>query len=156
MNPTKKDGRSTREPESYVVQHGHARRKARTSEYRSWYAMIQRCTNPRNERWKNYGGRGIKVCERWHEFSNFLADMGSKPTPKHQIGRKDNDGDYCRDNCQWETQVQQVNNTSRNVYLTMNGVTKSRSDWARDSGVNYSTFRDRIARGLDLSQALIP
>lgn len=80
-------------------------------EYHSWQGMRQRCTNPNSHKWASYGGRGIKVCERWrHSFQNFFADMGLKPSKKHTIDRKNNDGDYEPDNCRWATPKQQANN----------------------------------------------
>lgn len=73
--------------------------------------MIQRCTNPKNPRFKDYGGRNITICERWlKSFDNFLDDMGAKPTLKHSIERKENDGDYCQSNCKWATDIEQANN----------------------------------------------
>jgi hypothetical protein len=73
--------------------------------------MIQRCRNPENPGWKNYGGRGIKVCERWRSFENFLADMGRKPSPLHSIDRfPNNDGNYEPGNCRWATRFEQRHN----------------------------------------------
>jgi hypothetical protein len=75
----------------------------------SWAAMIQRCTNPNNNAYHRYGGRGIKVCKRWHRFEYFLADMGRRPTGK-TLDRINNDGNYSPANCQWATKKQQANN----------------------------------------------
>ena len=72
--------------------------------------MRRRCSNPKSIGFKSYGGRGIRVCERWDTFANFLADMGRKPSARHSIDRIDNDGDYEPDNCKWSTPKEQASN----------------------------------------------
>ena len=74
--------------------------------------IIQRCCNPKNKDYHYYGGRGIKICERWRDFKNFYKDMGSRPFEKATIGRIHNDGDYCPENCHWETMKQQNRNSN--------------------------------------------
>jgi hypothetical protein len=84
----------------------------KTSEYRAWAGMMQRCYNPKNRRYSSYGGRGIAVCVRWKSFENFISDMGLKPSADLSIDRIDNDKGYSPDNCRWATRSQQQNNKS--------------------------------------------
>lgn len=91
--------------------HGEAKRGLCSTEYNSWAAMIQRCLNKNRKKYPNYGGRGIKVCDRWRlSFIDFLADMGRKPSPKHSLDRINNDGNYEPGNCKWSTNKEQSNN----------------------------------------------
>jgi len=91
--------------------HGENRRTGMTAEYRTWHNMISRCEDKARPDFKHYGGRGIKVCERWrHSFENFLADMGRRPSPKHSIDRIDPNGNYEPSNCRWATWTEQRHN----------------------------------------------
>ncbi len=89
--------------------HGHSAAGVTSREYRTWSAMIQRCTNPRYDGYRNYGGRGIEVCERWRTFANFLADMGPRPDGT-SLDRVNNDGNYEPGNCRWATRSEQNSN----------------------------------------------
>ena len=102
-------------------QHGHALKNGKTPTYGSWMAMLQRCHNPANKRWKYYGGRGIKVCDRWRVFKNFLADMGERPIGMTLDRWPDASGDYRPDNCRWATPTQQSRN--RRNYILRHGIT---------------------------------
>lgn len=106
--------------------------------------MKARCERESEKAFKHYGGRGIKVCERWQEFSNFFKDMGQPPTPAHTIERIDNDGPYSPDNCRWATMDEQRLNTRKTIRITVNGVTKCLAEWSRIYGINYGTLQYRI------------
>lgn len=141
-------------PESSRYVHGGTG----TPEYYTWRNMITRCYWVNAECFRNYGGRGITVCERWRtSFANFKADMGERPTPQHTLERIDNDGHYCPENCKWATKSEQALNrrpkyTSR--LLTIGNITRTIGEWARLYGLNAGTLRGRIDRGWNLEAAL--
>lgn len=123
-------------------------------EYRSWRAMKARCNDPSNKRWPQYGGRGIEVCERWSDFSLFLADMGSKPTPEHTLDRIDTNGNYEPGNCRWATGQEQMRNTTRNRVVTINGVSKLLCEWCDENGIAVTTVLTRMSRGWSEERAV--
>jgi len=93
-----------------VMRHGHAMAGQRSPTHSSWHNMLDRCNNPNRSLYKNYGGRGIKVCDRWqgdHGFENFLADMGERPLGKSIDRYPNNDGNYESSNCRWATRKEQ-------------------------------------------------
>jgi hypothetical protein len=132
--------------------HGHAVKN--TATYLSWGAMKQRCSNKKNKRYSSYGGRGIKVCERWkNSFENFLFDMGERPDG-WTLGRKDNDGDYEPRNCRWESKEDQANNKTNNVFLELNGLRMTASQWSIELGISQNKITRRIRNGWSDEMAL--
>lgn len=125
-----------------------------TPEYLVWNGMRDRCSDPRNKRWARYGGRGISVCERWQTFENFYADMGPRPSAKHQLDRVWNDGNYEPDNCRWATIAVQASNRCDNRVVTALGQTRTLSEWARISGMTTKTISRRLNIGWQPDRAV--
>lgn len=126
-------------------------------EYRRYNGIKNRCYNKNCPQYKDYGGRGIKICDRWlgpNGFRNFLDDMGACPNKKLSIDRIDNDGDYSPENCRWATTKQQANNRRSNRYLTFNGETLTVAEWADKIGVKRHTLEERLRRGEPIESAL--
>lgn len=115
--------------------------------YEIWRDMKTRCRDhPR------YAGRGIVVCNRWSKFENFLDDMGERPAGM-ELDRKNNNGNYCPENCRWATRKQQCRNTSRNRVFTINGVTACVAELCERFGIRESFIRTRLKRGWTLERA---
>lgn len=133
-----------------MAKHGACNTKA----YRSWDAMTQRCTNPKHQAFHRYGGRGIVICERWRDFSNFLADMGQPPSKNHSLERENNNLGYSPDNCKWATKIEQQNNMVRNRWLTLNDRTLTVAQWARVLGIKPDLIDQRLRRGWSLERTL--
>jgi len=138
------------------IKHGHARRGNFSPEYSSWAAMVQRCTNPANQDFKDYLGRGITVCQRWRDnYEDFFADMGSKPTRKHEIERVDNNLGYYAENCIWATRQQQTRNKRNTLYVTWNGKLTPLIKVCEEAGFSYTAIKQRINKlGWDEELAL--
>lgn len=125
--------------------HGESRGTNRTKEYSVWRGIITRCENPNFRYWADYGGRGIKVCERWrNSFVDFLADVGRAPSPKHSIDRINNDGDYEPSNVRWVTSAEQAKNRRSNILVDYNGNTVILAEACRLAGVDYKRTLQRI------------
>ena len=125
-----------------------------STEYITWDGMLARCRNSEHESYQHYGGRGIKVCDRWLVYENFLSDMGRKPSKQHSIERIDNNSDYHPGNCKWATQAEQNRNTSRNLVLTFNGRSMCAADWGDLLGLPGCEISRRIRRGWTTQRAL--
>jgi hypothetical protein len=118
----------------------------KTSEYRIWVGMLNRCRSKKSKCYHNYGGRGITVSESWYKFENFYADMGKHPVGM-SLDREDNDKGYSKENCRWATQMQQSRNTRNNIWVIVNGQKMIITDAARCIGANmrslYSTKKQK-------------
>ena len=115
-----------------------------TLEYKAWIKMTERCAYEKNNRYKNYGGRGIFVCERWKDFESFLKDMGLKPSALHSLDRIDNNGNYEPGNVRWATKEEQANNKRNNRMVTIKGKTKTLAQWCSIYGASYRKTYSRI------------
>lgn len=121
--------------------------------FRSWLGMRSRCGHHYDKAFERYGGRGIKVCERWRVFENFLADMGPRP-PGTSLDRIDVNGNYEPGNCRWATVFQQQRNTRRTRYLTVDGVKRSLAEWAEVTGISRITIQARLRHGWTEKEAV--
>ncbi len=131
------------EPTQKNEKHG----KSRTPEFHVWQLMWRRCSVESDSAYKNYGGRGIKVCEEWRLFSSFYRDMGSRPSSSHTIERIDNDKGYEASNCRWATRAEQGRNNRRNVVIEFNGQKKVLTDWAAEVGLTVTALWKRLFKG---------
>jgi lambda repressor-like predicted transcriptional regulator len=114
----------------------------------AWMRMTQRCTNPNYEHYHRYGGRGIRICDRWKSFDNFYVDVKDTWKPELSLDRYPYpDGDYEPSNFRWATRVEQCNNRSTNVFITYRGVTKTVVEWSAESGIKRQTLAYRLAAG---------
>ncbi len=138
--------------------HGNTQGDHQTPEYKSWACMKTRCLNSKTKAYPNYGGRGIKVCDRWADsFPSFLADMGPRPGPDYSLDRyPDNNGDYTPGNVRWATRNEQRRNSRQNIFLTINGETRCLTDWANIAGVAGPTLSGRVKRNWPVSELLSP
>ncbi len=128
--------------------HGHGSPGKNSGTYKCWINMNRRCKDPKTPKYPDYGGRGIIVCERWrHCFPAFLADMGERPSVKHSLDRIDVNSNYEPGNCRWATNGEQQNNRRTTVRFTVNGVTRTRAEWSRITGINRATLKGRQMRG---------
>lgn len=134
-----------------MTKHGDCQR----AEYRVWQSAKERCHNPKNPHYKNYGGRGIVMSPEWRsDYVAFIRDMGPRPTPKHTVERRLNDGPYSKDNCYWATRAEQTRNMRSNVWLMVNGERILLNDAAKRYGINLGTLRQRLRMGWSEQRAV--
>lgn len=139
-----------------MLKHGHRKSAKETSPtWISWRAMNARCYNRGARDYRNYGGRGIRVCRQWRRsFENFLAAMGERPAGK-TLERKNNSGDYAPKNCRWATSQEQGKNKRSSVLLTLHGCTATLGEWSKAFGINRHTIMFRIRKGWSARRAIV-
>ncbi len=155
---TKSCGCLSREPRESIgktfAKENKIHRMTHTKEYNSWLAMKQRCLNKKNNDYKYYGVKGIKVCKRWLKFENFYKDMGKRPVGT-SLDRINNNLGYYKKNCKWSTAKEQANNRTSNRLLTFNGKTQNITQWANNLGIRSGLLYSRIDKlGWDIEKAL--
>lgn len=116
-----------------------------TKIFRIWAEMKSRCLNKNRKDYKNYGNRGIKICDEWMKFENFYEDMGNYPKGK-SIDRIDNNKGYCKKNCKWSTRIEQNNNKRTNHLLTYQGKTMNITQWSKYLNISRGVLNARIFR----------
>lgn len=127
---------------------------AHTTEAHIYQSMMQRCYNPKNQAYKDYGGRGVTICDRWRAgFKFFLEDMGRRPAGL-TIDRKDNSLGYSKGNCRWATYTEQNNNRRSSRMVEFNGRIQTAAEWSRELGISQSSIGKKLRRGLSLEQII--
>jgi len=127
-----------------------------TPEYDIWASAKQRVSNPNNKGFKNYGGRGIRMSKLWfNSFSEFIKDMGKRPSVNYTIERIDNNGNYCKENCKWATRKVQGNNTRHCKYIEYDGEIKTLTQWCEYLNLPYHTIKRRLYRGWSIKDAFV-
>lgn len=126
-----------------ATKHGHCKKGKVSRTYYCWHSMIKRCTKPNNKAYKNYGGRGIKVCNKWMKFENFLKNMGECPKGM-SLDRINNNGNYCKSNCRWTTYNKQNRNKRNNINITFKNKTQCLTDWAKELNCNKYTVIQKL------------
>jgi len=137
------------------IKHNETTHNTQSGEYAVYHAMLQRCGNPNDRAYKNYGMRGITVYHTWaNSFNAFLRDMGRRPDG-YSLERIDNSKGYTPNNCKWATRSEQNRNHRRNRVITIKGQTLCLVDWCELLGVSRRTFYNRVGRGLSDIEALL-
>lgn len=140
------------------LRHGHARKSGSSPTYKSWESMKWRCNNTNHPKYRYYGGRGIKVCDRWMKFDNFLSDMGERQ-PNTTLDRINNDGHYEPGNCRWATRDEQTQNSKFSRFrkgrvVEFRGQYVAIADLAKRSAAGKCNFYNRLKSGWTIEEAL--
>lgn len=139
----------------FNLRHGHTRYRKQSKEYIAWLAMKQRCFYKRGIGYKNYGGRGITVCQQWiKSFETFLRDVGYSPGPEYSLDRINNDGNYEPGNVRWIKQIYQAMNRRTSRWLTFQGQSRLLVEWAVILGIDRKRIRSRLRHGWPVEMAL--
>ena len=134
--------------------HGESWREGRrTPEYHIWDAIRQRCNNPNNKGYKDYGGRGIRMSEEWNSYEKFIAYVGRRPSEDMSLDRINNDGNYEPGNVRWATQAQQDANKRNSRKVEFRGEIKCLFEWVKELGLNYGTVHNRLDYGWTAEEA---
>lgn len=128
------------------TRHGHRSGYRQSKAYRAWCSMLERCTSESSHNYAYYGGRGIKVCEEWRKFENFLNDMGEPESSTLSLDRIDVNGNYSKENCRWATATQQARNRRTTIYVSKGGEKIPLMEACATLKLNYSTVQCRIQR----------
>jgi hypothetical protein len=132
--------------------------KCYSKEYRAWKHAKERCYNPNNAKYKDYGKRGIKMCEEWiNSPEKFLEDMGPCPNitgVRFSIDRKDVNGNYCKENCRWATDKEQGDNKQNSIKIEFNGKIQTLNQWSKETGLSKACIKERLKRGWTIEKAL--
>lgn len=131
--------------------HGHA--SAHSPEYLVWCGMHNRCRCPSNRAWSRYGGAGIRVCNEWNSFLQFLADMGDRPEGT-SLDRIDSAGPYSKENCRWATAEEQARNKVTTRVETAFGRTQTLAEWQKETGIGHATLSSRMKAGRTMEEAI--
>lgn len=134
---------------SLKAKHGHASGGVISPTYITWTSMKSRCEDEKNPNYQKYGAVGITICEAWRDFSNFLRDMGERPTKAHSIDRIDNSLGYEKENCRWATKREQTLNRRQTLWIELDGAKVPLVIAAERFGIKPDTLRYRIRAGLD-------
>lgn len=128
--------------------------KSKTKTWTTWTEVKQRCNNPNSSSYKKYGGKGIKLADSWHDFGNFLKDMGEKPEPGYELDRIDGTRGYEPGNCRWVTRKQNSDNRSSSKIFEICGERRTLADWHRIFNISTTTYYNRLKKGIDPVDAL--